>query len=195
MFQSKLRPPKRLIRTKRTNIWARPWENVTYAVCEQQRRRSDCASALSDQHLCCSLLRQYDISRFYSPNFKNLASFCGCAGQFVSGLVGDSRRHIFSCRGSYGILQVTDNCPTCTSCRERMTAETISQPIFQESRSRSFLLIHRGWLLVLGMKLPITILYFFLIAEIFLLSRHDCYMQFAIDSCHEKTCPQGFATR
>ena len=28
------------------------------------------------------------ISRFYSRNFKTLASFCGCAGRFVSGLVG-----------------------------------------------------------------------------------------------------------
>ena len=31
---------------------------------------------------------------------SRLASFCGCAGRFVSGLVGNSRRHIFSCRGS-----------------------------------------------------------------------------------------------
>ena len=30
-----------------------------------------------------------------------LASFCGCAGRFVSGLVGNSRRHVLSCRGSY----------------------------------------------------------------------------------------------
>ena len=28
-----------------------------YAICEQQRRRSACASAQSDQHLCCSLPR------------------------------------------------------------------------------------------------------------------------------------------
>ena len=37
--------------------WARPWENVSYVKCEQQRRRSACASAQSDQRLCCSLLR------------------------------------------------------------------------------------------------------------------------------------------
>ena len=36
---------------------------------------------------------------FYSRNFKTLASFCGCAGRFVSGLVGNSRRHVLSCRG------------------------------------------------------------------------------------------------
>ena len=39
------------------NIWAGPWENVSYVICEQQRRRSACASAQSDQRLCCSLLR------------------------------------------------------------------------------------------------------------------------------------------
>ena len=39
-----------------TIIWAGPWENVSYVTCEQQRRRSACASAQSDQHLCCSLL-------------------------------------------------------------------------------------------------------------------------------------------
>ena len=31
---------------------------------------------------------------------SRLASFCGCAGRFVSGLVGNSRRHVLSCRGS-----------------------------------------------------------------------------------------------
>ena len=62
-----------------------------------------CASAQSDQRLCCSLTRLYNISRFYSQNFKTLASFCGCAGRFVSGLVGNSRRHVLSCRGTNGI--------------------------------------------------------------------------------------------
>ena len=38
-------------------IWAGPWENMSYFICEQQRRRSACASAQSDQRLCCSLLR------------------------------------------------------------------------------------------------------------------------------------------
>ena len=41
----------------RESIWAGPWENVAYVICEQQRRRSACASAQSDQCLCCSLPR------------------------------------------------------------------------------------------------------------------------------------------
>ena len=80
--------------------WARPWENVFYAICEQQRRRSACASAQSDQRLCCSLPRQNDTSSLYIRNFKILAGLCSLAGQLVSCLVGDSRRHIFSWRGS-----------------------------------------------------------------------------------------------
>ena len=37
-------------------IWARSYENMPDTICEQQRRRSACASAQSDQRLCCSLL-------------------------------------------------------------------------------------------------------------------------------------------
>ena len=55
-----------------------------YAICEQQRRRSACASVQSDQHLCCSLPRQYNISSFYIRNFKSLATFCDCATRFES---------------------------------------------------------------------------------------------------------------
>ena len=79
--------------------WAGPWENVSYVICEQQRRRSACASAQSDHRLCFSLLRYDNISRFYSRNVKSLASFYGCAGWFVSGLFGNSWRHVSSCRG------------------------------------------------------------------------------------------------
>ena len=44
--------------------------------------------------------------RFYSWNFKTLASFCSWAGQFVPGLVGNSRRHILSCHGSYNNIML-----------------------------------------------------------------------------------------
>ena len=37
--------------------WAGLWENVSYVICEQHRCRSACASAQSDQSLCCLLLR------------------------------------------------------------------------------------------------------------------------------------------
>ena len=56
-----------------------------FAICKQQRHRSACTSAQSDQCLCCSLPRKYNISSFY--NFKPLANFCGCAGRFESYLV------------------------------------------------------------------------------------------------------------
>ena len=40
---------------------------------------------------------------------SRLASSFGCAGQFVSGLVGNSRRHVLSCRGWYGYLIASRN--------------------------------------------------------------------------------------
>ena len=58
-----------------------------YAISEQQRRRTVCASAQSDQHLCCSLPRSYDTATFYIQNFKPLHRVCGCAGPFESTLV------------------------------------------------------------------------------------------------------------
>ena len=87
-------------------MWAGPWENVSYVICEQQRRRSACTSAQSDQRLCCSLPRYYNILNFYIWNFKPLASFCSWAGQFESDLVGNSQKHVFSWRGSRSILPI-----------------------------------------------------------------------------------------
>ena len=57
------------------------------AIWEQQRRRSACASAQSDQRLYCSLHWRYNISSFYVQNFKPLPSLCGCTGRFESTLV------------------------------------------------------------------------------------------------------------
>ena len=57
-----------------------------FAICKQQSRRSACAS----MRLCCSLTRKYNISSFYIRNFKTLASFCHCAGQFESALVANA---------------------------------------------------------------------------------------------------------
>ena len=52
-----------------------------YAICEQQRRRSACTFAQTDQHLCCSLPRYYNITSSYICNFMTLACFCGWAGR------------------------------------------------------------------------------------------------------------------
>ena len=58
-----------------------------YAICEQQKHRSACASTQSDQHLCCSLPRQYNISSIYIGNFMILASFFSWADRFESYLL------------------------------------------------------------------------------------------------------------
>ena len=57
------------------------------AICEQQRTRSACASAQSDQHLCCSLLSTYNAYTCEIQTFKPLASLCSWAGRFESYLV------------------------------------------------------------------------------------------------------------
>ena len=64
------------------------------------KAQSACASAQSDQRLCCSLPRSYNISSFYIQNFQTLAGFCGCAGRFVSYLV-ENPEDSFSSRGSF----------------------------------------------------------------------------------------------
>ena len=40
--------------------WAMSWKNLSYGIFEQQSHRSTCASAQSDQCLCCSLPREYN---------------------------------------------------------------------------------------------------------------------------------------
>ena len=54
-----------------------------------------CVAAQSNQRICCSLLRQYDLSSFHKRNFKVLTYFCHRAGPFVSDMLGDSRRQAF----------------------------------------------------------------------------------------------------
>ena len=85
----------RLCRCAGWSVWARSCENVSYAICKQQRRRSACASVQSDQHLCCLLLKQYDMYTCYIQSFTILASFCSWAGWFESYLVANPQRHIF----------------------------------------------------------------------------------------------------
>ena len=60
-----------------------------FAICEQQRRISACASAQSDQRLCCSLLSYYNTYTCLIQYFKPLAGFCSRTGRFDSYLVGN----------------------------------------------------------------------------------------------------------
>ena len=64
--------------------WATSWQKLSYAICKQQRSRSACASMQSDQHLCCSLLGQYNTYTCYIQTVKTLASLCTWAGRFES---------------------------------------------------------------------------------------------------------------
>ena len=75
------------------------------------------ASAQSDQHLCCSRPRQYDISSFYIGNFMTLAGFFSWADGFESYLVKNPENR-FSCnlaRIYLSALQDYHNDPQCLS--------------------------------------------------------------------------------
>ena len=84
-------------------IWTRSWENVSYAICEQQMHRSVCASGPSDQRLCCLLLRWYNSYTCYIQSFKTLASFCSWPGWAESYLLANPWRYVFPWCCSYVI--------------------------------------------------------------------------------------------
>ena len=79
--------------------WSLIIRKPVFSLCEQQRRRSTCASAQSDQRLYCSLPGQYNASTCYSRSFKTLACFCSSAGRFESYLV-ENPEDRFSCDGT-----------------------------------------------------------------------------------------------
>ena len=91
----------RRYKNKQIELWPGHAKKMAYAICEQQRCRSACASAQSDQHLCGSLLRLYDMYTYSIQTSKILASFCSWAGCFESYLVENLRRHIFAWCGSF----------------------------------------------------------------------------------------------
>ena len=99
-----------------------------YATCKQQRRRSAQASMQSDQHLCCSLPRSYNISSFYIRNFKPLPTFCGCAGRFESTLVANPEDR-FSRDEAHILLTffiVSGSCRACTTVSGTCSCTTVS---------------------------------------------------------------------
>ena len=112
----------------RVTGWATSRGNLSSGVCDQVRLKLVCSAdetsyvlkfqtiasrgiKLSRQRKTKALIRLRGCAGWsapllfanwsYSRNFKTLASFCGCAGRCVSGLVGNSRRHILSCHGSF----------------------------------------------------------------------------------------------
>ena len=73
-----------------------------FAICEQQRHRSPCASAQSDQRLYYSLPGKYNTSSFHIHNFKPLANLCSWAMPWenVSPGVSNQPRHKPACAGT-----------------------------------------------------------------------------------------------
>ena len=77
-------------------IWASTRENLSLEVCKQHRRRPACASAQSDQRLCCSLLGKYYMQTCCRWNFNSLASLCSWGDWFETRSDGNPEDR-FSC--------------------------------------------------------------------------------------------------
>ena len=91
-----------------------------YAICDQQRYRSACASVQSDQHLCCSLPREYNISSFYICNFMTLSSFLSWADRFESYLVKNLEDRFSRDEAQMGVFQNFTLCSQ-MNCEQHVT--------------------------------------------------------------------------
>ena len=67
-------------------IWATPCENMSSGICRQQRLRSDCASAQSDQDLLCLLTESLDTTECMNEE-QRLGHSCS---KLTMSLVNDS---------------------------------------------------------------------------------------------------------
>ena len=77
-----------------------------------------------------SLISAFVVRCLDSIICKTLAGFCGCAGRFDAGLVGNSRRHVLSCRGSTTSLTLMSGfaCGEKTCLREFPTRPDTNRP-------------------------------------------------------------------
>ena len=74
---AKLKSSHRTISLTKDKNWAATPENLSSGCCEQQRRRTACAYAQSDQRLCFSLFDKYHIQACHKRNFNFLAEQTG----------------------------------------------------------------------------------------------------------------------
>ena len=77
-------------------------ENLSLGFCEQHRRRPACASAQSDQLLCCSLSGEQSSQACSIQNATFLASLCSLGDCFESRFVGNPEDRF--CRDEAQIL-------------------------------------------------------------------------------------------
>ena len=72
-----------------------------FMVCEQHRSRPACASAQSDQRLCCSLFGKKHMLTCYRWNFIFLASLCSWGDWFETPIVGNPKTGFKATRPIY----------------------------------------------------------------------------------------------
>ena len=84
-----------------STIWAMSWENLFYAYANNKGADQPVhPHSLISTFVVRCLDSIYNTSSFYIRNFKTLASFCGCAGRFVSYLVANPEGR-FSCDAAH----------------------------------------------------------------------------------------------
>ena len=92
---------------------ATPYKNVSSGICRQGRSRSDCASAQSDQDLCCLLTESINTTEYLNGEQR-------CGWYFAHGHILHMLEDTFSLAAAYlsstnfplGVLKVTAK-PTC----------------------------------------------------------------------------------
>ena len=116
MSDSPFRIRSILKRTLNLCFYGEIWKIISYyhQICTCHEKTCFChmrtTSAQSDQHLCCSLPRQYNISSFYIQNVKPVASFCDRPGQFWVLPGRKPQRQVFSWRDSPNTLCIQVLC-------------------------------------------------------------------------------------
>ena len=64
---------------------------LDFCICENKDTDQLCSNCTADQRLCFSYTDNTIFLLLKSRNFKILAFFCDCTGQFVSDLVGNTK--------------------------------------------------------------------------------------------------------
>ena len=80
---------------------------LSSGVCKQQKRRTACASAQSNQRLSCSLIRRYHIKACSKRNYTILARLCSLAGWFRYDKIGNPEDRLCRDDASYYVRQYT----------------------------------------------------------------------------------------
>ena len=118
-------------RTWNKCLWRRNWavacENVSLDICGQQRPRSDCASAQSDQGLYCPLTESLDTICCIHTEKRSACYFVHAPDYLNLRISGMFEVGIFAWSGSYSLIWASRRQHHNTSC---VTSTDSDQPVY-----------------------------------------------------------------